>query len=149
MTLATFPVCFRSVRSFSQQKSAAEGAGEGSTGVEEMSDEPTLKDAISELRKAFAENRAQCPPDPQIDIRWIGGNCPVQAEGTVGGQEFYFRARGDSWSIGIGGDVVLDPEWGYEEDWGDGPYDAGWMPQHVALQMIGKAVGLYAENPDK
>lgn len=111
-----------------------------------MDDKGTLMDGVQQLRAAFAKHRAECPPDPQITIRWIGGNCPVQAEGNVGECDFYFRARGDSWSMGIGGDVVLSPDWGHKEEWGEGPYDAGWMPQHVALQMIGKAVGLYVAS---
>lgn len=76
-------------------------------------------------------------------IETFGGNCPVQAEGTVDGKEFYFRARGDSWSMSIGGeDVVGDPEWSYEEDYGSWP-EAGWMPTDEALAFIDKAVALY------
>jgi len=73
-------------------------------------------------------------------IDTIGGNCPVQAEGTIlGGTAFYFRARGDHWSIGIGGDVVGNPDWHHEE-----PYDnAGWMSESAALDLIDKAINLY------
>lgn len=38
-----------------------------------------------------------------IIIDSFGGNCPVQAEGTIDGKPFYFRARGSSWSMSIGG----------------------------------------------
>ena len=41
-----------------------------------------------------------------IIIDSFGGNCPVQAEGTIDGKPFYFRARGSSWSMSIGGDDV-------------------------------------------
>lgn len=82
--------------------------------------------------------------DDQVIIRWIGGNCPVQAEGSVGGYEFYFRARGARWSMSIGGeDVVMDPAFYHEEEWGTGPFDAGWMPEDVALQMIGKSAKIF------
>ena len=27
-----------------------------------------------------------------LAIDWIGGNCPVQAEGTIDGKRFYFRS---------------------------------------------------------
>lgn len=82
---------------------------------------------------------------PDIQIKWLGGNCPVQAEGTVNGKEFYFRARGDSWSMQIGGeDVVGDPEWEYEEDYGEGPYDAGWMTEDEARAFLQQAAELYA-----
>lgn len=78
-----------------------------------------------------------------IELRGIGGNCPVQAEGTIDGKEFYFRARGHSWRLEIGGEMVVAPEWKYEEDYGDGPYDAGWMDQSEALAFIAKAAALY------
>ncbi len=87
--------------------------------------------------------------DPQIDIAYIGGNCPVQSEGEIGDKLFYFRARHEHWSLGIGGDPVLYPEWYHEEEWGEGPHDAGWMPQHVALAMMAKAFALYGEQTAK
>lgn len=70
----------------------------------------------------------------QIDM--IGGNCPVQAEGTISGQSFYFRARGEHWSMGIGGDPVGDPDWHLQERWGDSKYAAGWMPEDEARKII-------------
>lgn len=84
--------------------------------------------------------------NPYIRIDTFGGNCPVQAEGFVDGKPFYFRARGSRWRMGIGDEPVLEPEWSHEESYGDGPYDAGWMPQHEALGFISKAIGLYANR---
>lgn len=82
-----------------------------------------------------------------IEIEWIGGNCPVQSKGTVDGKPFYFRARGDSWSMSIGGeDVVAEPEWYYEEDFGSWP-EAGWMSEEEARTFIDKAVGVYRSTP--
>ena len=52
-----------------------------------------------------------------LKIDMLGGNCPVQAEGTIDGRPFYFRARGQSWSMGIGGDVVGDPDWYMKQIW--------------------------------
>jgi len=76
-----------------------------------------------------------------IDV--IGGNCPVQAEGTVDGKPFYFRARGDEWSMSIGGDdIIMSPEWYYEEAYGDWP-EAGWMPEDEARAFIAKAAAAY------
>jgi hypothetical protein len=57
----------------------------------------------------------------------------VQAEGTIGGQPFYFRARDDRWTIAIGGDVIDntrrgaadEPSWFYEEEYPN----AGWMAE--------------------
>ncbi len=80
------------------------------------------------------------------EIREIGGNCPVQAEGKIGGKtDFYFRARGSHWSMSISpshGDVVGKPEWYYEEDYGVWP-DAGWMEESEARAFIDKSIKLY------
>lgn len=80
-----------------------------------------------------------------LDIQMIGGNCPVQAEGTINGKPFYFRARGQHWSLGIGDDPVLEEtaEWYRWRKWGDGPYDAGWMPREDALKIIHATVADY------
>lgn len=85
--------------------------------------------------------------DPFIRIETLGGNCPVQAEGAVDGAPFYFRARGNRWSMSIGGDdVVRSPDWYHEEPYGEEEYVAGWMPAYVALGFIARAVGLYANR---
>lgn len=76
-------------------------------------------------------------------IDWLGGNCPVQAEGTIDGQKFYFRARGSKWSFSVGGELIWSPDWRYEEPYGDGPYAAGWMSEEAARAFIDKAVGIY------
>ncbi len=78
-----------------------------------------------------------------VVIDCLGGNCPVQAEGTIDGLPFYFRARGDRWTMGIGDDVVLAPAWFYEEPYGDGPFAAGWMDEDEARAFIHKAADLY------
>lgn len=91
---------------------------------------------------------------PIIVIRWIGGNCPVQSEGTIDGAPYYFRARGDSWEIEIGGGFVLEdaakgiPATGFymEREYGDGPYDAGWMPVEEARGFIAEAAAEYAKG---
>ena len=71
---------------------------------------------------------------------WLGGNCPVQAEGLVNNRPWYFRARGDSWSMTVGAvgveHALDDEEWRYEQDYGDGPFDAGWMPEDEARGFI-------------
>ena len=75
----------------------------------------------------------------EVIITKLYGFCPVQAEGTINGEEFYFRARGQRWSIGIGGKVVSDPNWYYEEPYGEVMFDAGWMPEEEARAFIEKA----------
>lgn len=82
--------------------------------------------------------------DPGLVIDWIGGNCPVQAEGKVDGEEFYFRARGNRWAMSIGGpQVVSAPAWRYEEPYGEEPFVAGWMSEKEARAFLEKAVGLW------
>lgn len=86
--------------------------------------------------------------DPGVIITTIGGFCPVQAEGTIDGHEFYFRARGERWTIGIGGDPVMAADWHYGEDYQptDGwevKFAAGYMTVEEAEAFINKAAGLY------
>ena len=83
-----------------------------------------------------------------LEIDWIGGNCPVQAEGRIDGKPFYFRARGQRWTIGIGGKVVSSPDWGYGEYYGEGPFEAGWMDEDTAMGFIVQAMTLFREGAE-
>ena len=94
---------------------------------------------------------------PDILIDYMGGNCPVQAEGTIDGKPFYFRARGDNWSLGIGGDPVGTPEWEHAQWFGAWP-DAGWMSEEEAMQLLRFAAqkfhdqekpGALSDDPDR
>ena len=79
-----------------------------------------------------------------IEIDMLGGNCPVQAEGRINGQAFYFRARGEHWSMSIGGgDVVGNPDWYYEEPFG-AQFEAGWMTEKQAREFISAAAQKFA-----
>ena len=82
----------------------------------------------------------------ELHITWIGGNCPVQGEGTVDGVPFYFRARGEYWSFTIS--LTKCGELGFyrRERWGDGPYDAGWMPERVAREIIERCAMEYGNR---
>ena len=83
----------------------------------------------------------------RIQVLSFGGNCPVQADGFIDGAEFYFRARGQRWSMSVGGaDVIMNPDWYYEEEWGDGPFSAGWMPEETAISMMEKAFAKYDDE---
>ena len=82
--------------------------------------------------------------EPEIVIETYGGNCPVQADGTVNGKPFYFRARGQRWSMSIGGDDVIGkPEWYHQEAYGDTEFAAGWMEWEEALTFLRKAAAMY------
>lgn len=83
----------------------------------------------------------------EIKLHSIGGNCPVQAEGTIDGYEFYFRARGEKWSMAIGGaDIIAAPDWYYEEPYGDMPFAAGWMTEVEALRYVAQALEKWSEE---
>lgn len=77
-----------------------------------------------------------------IHIESIGGECPVQAEGTIYRHPFYFRARGDQWSIGVGGDPVSSPIWDRREPWGLWP-EAGYMPHDVVEDYIHESAAMF------
>jgi hypothetical protein len=84
--------------------------------------------------------------DMELKIDWLGGNCPVQAEGTVGNKKFYFRSRGARWSMNIGGeDLITNPEWRYEEPYGE-TFEAGWITEVEARLFIEKAVRKYRKD---
>ena len=83
-----------------------------------------------------------------ITIDSKGGNCPVQAEGSFDQQRFYFRARGDEWSLTVwtGAEDYLATEnpheWGIVRGYGKG-FEAGWMPLHEAVGFICDGVEAY------
>jgi hypothetical protein len=89
--------------------------------------------------------------DRSIEIDWLGGNCPVQAEGKIGGKPFYFRARGSAWAIAIGGDLYATTfgnatdsrGWLYQEEYPGGPFAAGWMSEAEARAFIEQAAQRY------
>ena len=77
----------------------------------------------------------------KIHIDWIGGYCPVQAEGRVDGHAFYFRSRGERWSFEIGSFRLS----GWVGPWPQ----AGWMEHKRALKIIWKCAWKFhrARNP--
>lgn len=77
---------------------------------------------------------------PGVELTLLSGFCPVQGEGTVDGQPFFFRARHNTISLAIGGgDLLLHPDWEWCEmddasrtdaDIGEG---AGWL-DHIGAR---------------
>lgn len=95
-----------------------------------------------------------------IEYDWIGGNCPLQAEGKISGKPFYFRARGIRWQFAIDEiandavDVIafecrpgfrLSGEWIDKDFPGDIKYSAGYMPEAIAKQIIENCAKQYLE----
>lgn len=91
----------------------------------------------------------------RVEIEWIGRACPVQAEGTINGVPFYFRARGQSWKIGIGNNpaaVAMNIDktgWKKSEPWGEKMYDAGWMSEETAKEIIERCAEEYVNQEVK
>ena len=85
-----------------------------------------------------------------LHIEWLGGNCPVQAEGTITGVPFYFRARWNHWSMSIGENPIAieisEIMWYKDEGWGNGPYEAGWMPVEEAERIIRKCAAEFIKE---
>ena len=83
--------------------------------------------------------------EPDIVIDWLDGLCPVQAEGTIDGEPFYFRARWSHWAVSVGGeDVVMRPSWRHEELYADERFAAGYMSHDEVRAFIVKAARAYA-----
>lgn len=81
-------------------------------------------------------------------IDWVGGNCPVQGEGTIGDHRWFFRARGDKWTFEVEYEHNGQPQvWSYTERYGNWP-DAGWMTEIEARSFINKAGAIYAKRDD-
>lgn len=85
---------------------------------------------------------------PEFDAEFeVWGTCPVQALGTAGGRELYFRARHEGWSFDIADHAGNLPSDGYRESDGfyrEGDYaNAGWMPLQEAISIIGRCLSEY------
>lgn len=83
-----------------------------------------------------------------VVISYIGGQCPVQAAGTINGAPFYFRARGNWWSMGIGNDPVAvamhgATGWCRQRQYGTDKYAAGYMPVDEARRFIAECAEDY------
>ncbi len=89
-------------------------------------------------------------PSERTGEGWSGAitchACPVQIEGTVDGMHFYFRARWDAWTFGIGrtDDEAVDATWKPSgRSWCTGGNDASgeafassWMPHSEAWKHV-------------
>lgn len=79
------------------------------------------------------------PPLPGMVVGRASGQAPVQAHGLIDGEEFYFRSRGEHWSMSIGGaEIYQSPRWYYEERYGTWP-EAGSISEEQAYAFIAQA----------
>ena len=87
-------------------------------------------------------------------IDWIGGNCPVQSEGTVRGIPYYFRSRHENWTFSLGSDPItweieaLDFHVSGLYKKGE-PEQAGYMPEDEAREIIKLCAELYINTVGK
>jgi len=77
-----------------------------------------------------------------LKIASLGGICPIQADGKINNEPFFFRARGNRWTLGIGGEPVLNPKFFYS---GNFP-EAGWMSENSARSIIEKTAQLHLQG---
>jgi len=89
--------------------------------------------------------------EPEIIYTELGGACPVQAEGTIDGHPFYFRYRGDEWSLTIapvGGDPMDTAAAVYYRNRRDhtGEIFNGWMEDAEVREIIAACAQEWAEG---
>jgi len=80
---------------------------------------------------------------PDVALFWVGGNCPVQAEGQIQGRAFDFRARGQRWTVSVTGTAGGAGPWSFEAPYGGATFDAGWMETQEAIGFIADALGIW------
>ncbi|WP_085034938.1 hypothetical protein [Ensifer aridi] len=92
------------------------------------------------------ETREKLVALQEFQLDELAGYCPVQAEGLLDGQSWYFRARGAYWRFELGGNEnrTKSPTWWHEENWpsADG-FAAGYLTDEEAISCILKAVNTY------
>lgn len=88
------------------------------------------------LREELLEFFHDLPED--VTITSIGGNCPYQVEGTIGDRLFYFRARGERWSLSIDpiDPLASKPEWQHVEGYSGEPFAASWIEDAEARRLF-------------
>lgn len=99
-----------------------------------------------ELRPAVPEGVRVRQTDPRVHLDELGGVTPVQGFGDVDGDEFYFRARGEHWSFEV--DEAGPRHRLIEERWGNGPFDAGYMPLREADRILERCLMRYLEEQE-
>ena len=92
------------------------------------------------------DDQYECPWDiPGVTARMTCGACPVQIEGTVDDQHFYFRSRWDEWQFGVGNSledavcVAIGMADGFCLE-GEGD---SWMPHNEAWRIVAECIEAY------
>jgi hypothetical protein len=92
-----------------------------------------------------------------LQFEFTSSPAPVQAEGTIDGRSFYFRARGDTWQFTVAeragddpvalgkDDVALGNAW-YRSGTLPGAFEASWMPLDQATSLIQECARAYVSE---
>jgi len=88
---------------------------------------------------------------PVIEFSYTpSGQCPVQAEGTVNGYPFYFKARGNRLRLFVankpGGNPLGCDAWSHEEPCGEEAFAAGYANTATCTSFIEIAAALWART---
>ena len=75
---------------------------------------------------------------PALQVGSYGGMCPVQAEGTIHGHEFYFRYRHCSATLTVGGDLHYQALWSSGLQHGED--DQGWLTDAEFMDIMGRLI---------
>lgn len=75
---------------------------------------------------------------PALHVESYGGACPVQAEGTIHGYEFYFRYRHCAATLTVGGDLHQQALWSSGLEFGEG--DQGWLTDEEFIDVMGRLI---------
>lgn len=81
------------------------------------------------------------------------GSCPVQAEGTICGEDFYFRSRHRHWQVRIGDTSLFAKDsWVHIEEFPyaseESPFEAGMATREESIEFIEKCARLYLSEKD-
>jgi hypothetical protein len=82
-----------------------------------------------------------------VEWKFTGTAAPVQAEGTIDGFPFYFRARHNEWTFAVADGCVPDPV--LIESPADGFFrsskyeGASFVPLEIAIQLIERCISAY------
>lgn len=119
---------------------------------------PEMLEPEGPLATAVRRNVSKSEDAPAVreGSGWAGeleGFCPVQGYGTVDGQSWHFRARGESWlfevwavGVSFGKDGRLpdpDPVWTVDADYGTSEFEASWMPYSHAWRFIEESIARF------
>jgi hypothetical protein len=122
-----------------------------------------LRDEMQALEDALTGTRARTENEKLGDallafadlggvIVTLGGNCPVQCDGKIDGQWFYFRARGERWTFTVAptdAEIFSKPTFHLERAYGVGSrFDAGWMEQSEAVGFMCEGVKAFRVQRD-